>query len=58
MFQGLAHTSKHQKHSYSKCGLINIRNGDNDCFKHCLKYHQSKQGQNDIRLTSLSKVNN
>ena len=43
---------------YSKRGLINIKNDDNECFKHCLAYHQSKQEQNYIRLTSLSKVNN
>ena len=26
-----------------KCGLINIKNEDDDCFKHCTSYHQPKQ---------------
>ena len=26
-----------------KCGLINIKNEDDDCFKHCTSYRQPKQ---------------
>ena len=39
-----------------KCGLINIKNNDNECFKYCLLYHQSKQGDHDARVTALKKI--
>ena len=39
-----------------KCGLINIKNSDNECFKWCMKYHQSKKEKNDDRITNLSKI--
>ena len=29
------------KFSNSRCGLINIKNDDNECFKWCMKYHQT-----------------
>jgi hypothetical protein len=32
-----------EKYSNPKCGLINIKNDDNECFKWCMLYHQSKQ---------------
>ena len=32
-----------EKYNNPKCGLINIKNEDDECFKHCLTYHQSKQ---------------
>ena len=38
------------------CGLINIHNEDEECFRWCLKYHQSKKGKNDHRITALMKV--
>jgi hypothetical protein len=31
-----------ETYNYPKCGLINIRNADNECFKHCTTYHQTK----------------
>ena len=31
------------KFSNPKCGLINIKNDDVECFKWCMKYHQSKK---------------
>jgi hypothetical protein len=34
-----------------KCGLINIKNDDQECFKWCLKYHQSNKSKNDDRLS-------
>ena len=36
--------------------MINIKNDDNDCFKWCLKYHQTKKVTNDERISRLKKV--
>jgi hypothetical protein len=33
------------KYNYPKCGLINISNEDNECFRHCTAYHQTKREQ-------------
>ena len=39
-----------------KCGLINIKNEDDDkCFYWCMKYHSSKQEKNNDRLTVFKK---
>jgi hypothetical protein len=32
-----------EKFANSRCGLVNIKNEDNDCFKWCMKYHQAKK---------------
>ena len=40
----------------AKCGLINIKNNDLECFRWCLRYHQTKQGKHDDRITVLSKL--
>ena len=32
-----------EKYNHPKCGLINIHNDDQECFKWCIKYHQSKK---------------
>ena len=42
--------------AHSKCGLINIQNHDQECFKWCMKYHQTGQTKNDHRLTILQKM--
>eukprot|EP00760_Papus_ankaliazontas_P009483 PhM_4_TR14086/c5_g1_i4/m.107049 len=42
--------------SNPKCGLVNIKNDDDECFKWCMLYHQSKQLKNGERLTVLKKV--
>ena len=39
-----------------KCGLVNIQNHDIECFKWCMKYHQSEQSKHSHRLTELKKV--
>ena len=44
------------KYSNPKCGLVNIRNDDNECFKWCMKYHQSEKKKHDDRVTVLSKL--
>ena len=32
-----------EKFANSKRGLVNIKNEDNECFKWCVKYHQSQK---------------
>ena len=39
-----------------KCGLVNIKNNDNNCFSWCMKYHQTNQVKNDDRISVLNKV--
>jgi len=41
----------------SKKGVINIRNDDDECFKWCMKYHQTARQKNDDRISRLRKVN-
>ena len=63
---GIAHTMKADRGSSyiptptklanPKSGLINIQNHDIECFKWCMKYHQSEQSKNSHRLTELKKV--
>jgi hypothetical protein len=38
-------------------GVVNIVNEDDECFKWCLKYHQSDKSKNSARLSALKKVN-
>jgi elongation factor Tu len=45
-----------EKFSNSKCGLINIKNDDQECFRWCLKYHQSIKDKHSDRITVLKKV--
>ena len=40
----------------SRCGLVNIQNNDLECFKWCMKYHQSNKQKHDDRTTVLSKL--
>jgi hypothetical protein len=44
------------KYRYPKNCLINIQNDDQMCFAWCMKYHQSKKGKHDDRITVLKKV--
>jgi hypothetical protein len=39
-----------------KSGLMNIRNDDQECFKWCMKYHQTQKKKHDDRISVLSKV--
>ena len=32
-----------ERYSNAKCGLINIKNEDQECFRWCMRYHQSPQ---------------
>ena len=36
-----------EPYNNAKCGLINIQNQDQECFRWCMKYHQSKKDKND-----------
>jgi hypothetical protein len=40
----------------SRSGLINIQNDDEECFKWCMKYHQSRQEKHDDRISRLKQV--
>ena len=44
------------KYSNAKCGLINIQNDDNECFKWCVKYHQSKKERHCDRISVLKRL--
>ena len=44
-----------ERYSNAKCGLTNIRNNDQECFRWCMRYHQSPKGKHDDRTTVLSK---
>ena len=39
-----------------KCGLINIQNHDQECFRRCMLYHQSEQKEKSHRTTALAKL--
>ena len=41
------------RYAAHKCGLINIRNNNQDCFRYCMLYHQSKQGEKTHITTAL-----
>ena len=40
--RGLSYIPTPEKGNNSRCGLINIQNDDNECFKWCMNYHQTK----------------
>ena len=41
--RGSIYTTTPEKYANAKCGLINIRNDDEECFRRCMLHHQSKQ---------------
>ena len=41
-----------ETYNYPKCGLINIKNEDDECFKHCTTYHQIIYKQYDQNSTT------
>ena len=45
-----------ERYKNAKCGLINIQNPDQECFKWNALYHQTPKGKNDDRLSVLKKV--
>ena len=50
--RGSSYIPTPEKFVNAKCGLVNIKNEDNECFKWCMKYHQTKEGKNDDRITA------
>ena len=55
--RGSSYIPTPEKYSNAKCGLINIQNDDQECFKWCMKYHQSEKKEKSHRVTALKKVN-
>ena len=55
--RGSSYIPTPEKYQNAKCGIINIRNEDQECFKWCMKYHQTKKSDHDSRITVLKKVN-
>jgi hypothetical protein len=45
-----------ERYANSRCGLVNIKNEDQECFKWCMKYHQTKKEKHDDRISVLSKI--
>ena len=45
-----------ERYKHAKCGLINIQNPDQECFKWNALYHQTPKGKHDDRLSVLKKV--
>ncbi|NDB82316.1 MAG: hypothetical protein EB127_06190, partial [Alphaproteobacteria bacterium] len=54
--RGSSYIPTPEKYSNPKCGLINIKNDDQECFKWCMRYHQSRKAKNDDRITVLKKL--
>ena len=44
------------KFNNSRCGLINIQNDDQECFRWCLKYHPSVKDKNASWICNLKEV--
>ena len=45
-----------ERYSNPKCGLINIKNEDQECFRWCMKYHQSSQQKDAQNISMLKKI--
>ena len=54
--RGASYIPTPSPYNNSKCGLINIRNEDQECFKWCMKYHQSPMDKHSDRTTVLIKL--
>ena len=54
--RGSSYIPTHEKYSNPKCGLINIRNEDQECFEWCMKYHQSKKKHHYDIITKLQNI--
>ena len=44
-----------EKYIHSNYSLINIKNDDLECFRWCMKYHQSDKQKNGDRISVLEK---
>jgi hypothetical protein len=54
--RGASYLPSPPKYANPKCGLINPRNTDQECFKYCMRYHQSPQTKHSDRITVLDKT--
>ena len=54
--RGSSYMPTPDKYNNSRCGLINIKNYDDECFKWCMKYHQSDKIKNSDKITALAKL--
>jgi hypothetical protein len=54
--RGSSYIPTPEKYGNSRTGLINIKNNDQECFRWCMKYHQSKK-ENDCRNISALRIN-
>jgi hypothetical protein len=54
--RGSSYIPTPDKFKNAKCGLINIQNDDQECFKWCMKYHQSTKDKHSDRITVLKKL--
>jgi hypothetical protein len=54
--RGSSYIPTPEKYSNSNCGLINIKNNDQKCFKWCMKYHQTQQNKNQQNISFLKKI--
>ena len=53
--RGSSYIPTPETYSNPKCGLINIQNDDQECFKWCMKYHQTNRSKHSDRLSVLKK---
>ena len=54
--RGSSYIPTPEKYSNPKCGLVNIQNDDVECFKWCMRYHQTEKSKHCDRLSVLRKV--
>ena len=54
--RGSSYIPTPEKFTNPKSGLVNIKNEDNECFKWCMKYHQTKKEKNGDRVSVLKKI--
>ena len=41
--RGSSYIETPSKFKHSRCGLVNIQNNDQQCFRYCMLYHQSEK---------------
>jgi hypothetical protein len=54
--RGASYLPRSPKYANTKCGLINARTTDQECFNYCMRYHQSPQTKHSDRITVLDKT--
>ena len=54
--RGSSYIETPEQFKNSKCGIINIQNDDMECFKWCMRYHQTEKKKNAQNISALKKV--